>query len=59
MSYQQTPKSSSSLSGVFFLLFLVMAGLTLAVVSTSMAGPPKRQVTVVLPVGSTHQDQKK
>ncbi len=59
MSYQHTPKSSFPLGGVFFFIYLAMAGLTLAVFSTSMAGPPKRQVTVVLPVGSPYFEQNK
>jgi hypothetical protein len=59
MSYQHTPKSGASLSGVFIFVFLAMAGLTLTVFSTSMAGRSQRQVTVVLPVDSTHLDQEK
>ena len=58
MSYDQSPKTASSLGGLVFFLLIVMVGLTAAAFSTGIAGTSERGVQVVVPVVITGTDQK-
>lgn len=50
MSYDNTAKPSSSLGGMVFFLLLVMIGISVTIVSTSVINTSGRQAKVFVPV---------
>ncbi len=52
MPYENNTRPSSSLGGMILFLFLVMIGITAAIVSTGAVGSQDRQAKVFVPITS-------